>query len=148
MPDIFPVANTSCVPQFCYQLVYCCLIRYFLFRIDNAKCFMNRSKRFWCKVHFWEWTHVLLVKTKCSHLHSFGATGVSSLETRMTLTQLSRGRMGELITQGWICLWFHDCTVVIVVGLCFKWYTLHNQMLFWMMQHFHCTWLETLYVTY
>jgi hypothetical protein len=38
--------NTSYVPKFCYQSVYCCLIRYFLVRIRIAKCFTNSSKRF------------------------------------------------------------------------------------------------------
>jgi hypothetical protein len=60
-----------------------------------------------------EWTHVLLVNTPCSHLHGFGSTGVSSgLATRVTLTRVSRGRLGESISWGWICFWFHVCTVV------------------------------------
>jgi hypothetical protein len=37
--------NTSCVTKFCYQSVYCCLIRYFLVRIRIAKCFTNSSSR-------------------------------------------------------------------------------------------------------
>jgi hypothetical protein len=41
--------NISCVPKFCYQLVYCCLIRHFLFRIRITKCFTNSSKRFRCE---------------------------------------------------------------------------------------------------
>jgi hypothetical protein len=44
--------NTSCVPKFRYQSVYCCLIRYFLVRIRNAKCFTNISKQFRCEVMF------------------------------------------------------------------------------------------------
>jgi hypothetical protein len=44
--------NTSCVLKFCYQSVYCCLIRYFLVRIRIAKCFTNSSKRFRCEVKF------------------------------------------------------------------------------------------------
>jgi hypothetical protein len=40
-----------------------------------------------------EWTHVLLVNTQCSHLHSFCATGMSSgLATMVTLTSV----MGEV----------------------------------------------------
>jgi hypothetical protein len=42
--------NTSCVPKFCYQSVYCCFIRHFLVRIRIAKCFTNSSKRFRCEV--------------------------------------------------------------------------------------------------
>jgi hypothetical protein len=45
--------NTSCVPKFCYQSVYCCLIRYFLVRIRIAKCFTNSTRRFRCEVMFW-----------------------------------------------------------------------------------------------
>jgi hypothetical protein len=58
--------------------------------------------------HVWEWTHVLLVNTPCSHLHSFCTTGVSSgLATRVTSTRVSRGRLGEPITRGWTFLCFH-----------------------------------------
>jgi hypothetical protein len=42
--------NTSCILQFCYQIVYRCLIRYFLVRIGTAKCFTKISKRFRCEV--------------------------------------------------------------------------------------------------
>jgi hypothetical protein len=60
-----------------------------------------------------EWTHVLLANTPRSHLHSFCATGVSSgLATRVTLTRVSRGRLGEFITWGWTCFWCHFCTAV------------------------------------
>jgi hypothetical protein len=44
--------NTSCVPKFRYQSVYCCLIRYFNVRIRIAKCFTSSSKRFRCEVMF------------------------------------------------------------------------------------------------
>jgi hypothetical protein len=43
--------NTSCIPKFCYQSVYC-FIRYFLVRIRIAKCFTNISKRFRYEVTF------------------------------------------------------------------------------------------------
>jgi hypothetical protein len=60
-----------------------------------------------------EWTHVLLISTPCSHLHSFCATGVSSgLATRVTLTRMSRGRLGESITRRWTCFWFPFCIIV------------------------------------
>jgi hypothetical protein len=36
--------NTFYVLKFCYQLVYCCLVQFFLARIHVAKCFMNNSK--------------------------------------------------------------------------------------------------------
>jgi hypothetical protein len=44
--------NTSCVPKLCYQPVYCCLIRYFLVKIDIPKLFMNSGKRFQSEVMF------------------------------------------------------------------------------------------------
>jgi hypothetical protein len=44
--------NTSCVPKFCYYLVYCCLMRYVLVRIHIAKCFTNSNKRFRREVMF------------------------------------------------------------------------------------------------
>jgi hypothetical protein len=59
----FLKTQKNCVPKFCYQSVYCCLIRYLLFRIHIDKCFMNSSKRFWCKVMsenehtFCSWIH-------------------------------------------------------------------------------------------
>jgi hypothetical protein len=54
--------NTSCVPKFCHQSMYC-LIRYFLVRICIAKCFTNNSKQFWCEVMFEN------EQTFCSWIH-------------------------------------------------------------------------------
>jgi hypothetical protein len=72
-----------------------------------------------------ERTHVLLVNTSCSHLHSSCATGmISGLATRVTLTKGSRGMLGESIIRVvdlLQILFFH----LIVLGLRFKWYTLH-----------------------
>jgi hypothetical protein len=51
-PNMFLVANTSCIPKCCYQSVCCCFIRYFRVRIRIAKCFTNSSKRFRCKIVF------------------------------------------------------------------------------------------------
>jgi hypothetical protein len=104
--------DTSCVPKLCYQSVYCCLIRYFIVQMRIAECFTNSSK-ISILSNIQEWTHVLLVNSPCSHLHSFCATGVSSgLATRMTFTRVLRGRLGESITRGWTCFWFHFCTIV------------------------------------
>jgi hypothetical protein len=88
-PDMFPVANTSCVPKFSYQSVYCCLIRYFLVRIRIAKCFMNRSKRFRREIMF-ENEH-----TFYSSLHYVCTCTAlrSGLATRATLTRVLRGRL-------------------------------------------------------
>jgi hypothetical protein len=44
--------NTTCVLKLFYQLLYCCFIQYFPVRICIAKCFMNSSKQFSCKVMF------------------------------------------------------------------------------------------------
>jgi hypothetical protein len=41
--DVFPIADTSSVPKFCYQPVYCCLVWYFLVRLRKAKCFMSSN---------------------------------------------------------------------------------------------------------
>jgi uncharacterized protein YoaH (UPF0181 family) len=44
--------------------------------------------------------HLLVVKTPCSHLHSFCANGVSSgLAIGVTLTRLSLGILGEGVDQ-------------------------------------------------
>jgi hypothetical protein len=52
------------------------------------------------------------VKTPCLHLHSFCATGVSSsLATGVTLTRVSRRRLGEYC-RGWTLFWFHFLTAV------------------------------------
>jgi hypothetical protein len=46
----------------------------------------------------------MLVNTSCSHLHSFCASSVSSgLATRVTLTAVSWGKLGDSITRGWTC---------------------------------------------
>jgi hypothetical protein len=55
-------------------------------------------------VNVQELTWVLLVNMPCLHLHIFCATGMSSgLATRVTLTQMSQGRLGEAITQQRTC---------------------------------------------
>jgi hypothetical protein len=41
--------NTSCVPKYCYQSLFCCLIRYFLVRTSIAKCFTTPSNDFEAK---------------------------------------------------------------------------------------------------
>jgi hypothetical protein len=101
-------ANTSCVLKLCYQSVYFCLICYLLARIRIAKCFMNSSRWFWCEVMFEnEYTLCLWIH----HFHSFYATGmISSLATKLTLTQVSQGSLGESVTWGWACFWFHFIT--------------------------------------
>jgi hypothetical protein len=83
MPDTFSVANTSCVPKFCYQSMYRCLIQYFLVRMRAAKYFTNSGKLFRYEVIFenedtsCSWVHHVL------HLHSFCAIGMSrGLATR------------------------------------------------------------------
>jgi hypothetical protein len=44
--------NTSWVTKFCYQLVNCRLIQYFLLRISIAKCFTNSNQRFRYEIMF------------------------------------------------------------------------------------------------
>jgi hypothetical protein len=46
-----PQTNTSCVPKFCYQSIYC-VIWYLLVRIYIAKCFTNTKKRFLFEIMF------------------------------------------------------------------------------------------------
>jgi hypothetical protein len=89
---MFPVSNIFCVPKCCYQSVYCCLIRYFLVSYQQPISMLSNVR---------EWTHVLLVNTPSSHLHSFCANGVSSgLATRVTLTWGSRGEVWRVYYTG------------------------------------------------
>jgi hypothetical protein len=87
------------------------------------KCFTN-NKTISERINIRGWTHVLLVNTSCSHLHSFCATGVSSgLATRATLTRVSRSRMGQTIYTVWTCFWFNFCILLRdCFWLSFKWY--------------------------
>jgi hypothetical protein len=77
-----------------------------------------------------ETTRFLLANTPCSHLHSFCGTGVSNgLAKRMTLTRASRGRLGESTARGWTSFCFDFAPhKVIVVGLRWKWCSLHFKM--------------------
>jgi hypothetical protein len=60
-----------------------------------------------------KWTHVLLVNTPCSHLHSFCATDVSSgLANRVTLTRASRNMLEGSVTRRRTNFWFDICIVV------------------------------------
>lgn len=72
------------------QRIYYCFV--FIVNISINKYFTNSSKRFWFKVVFREWTHVLLLNTPYSYLHSVFRTGMSSgLANRMNLALASRG---------------------------------------------------------
>jgi hypothetical protein len=62
-----------------------------------AKCFMN-SSRFQYEVMFEKEELALLVSTPCWHLHNSCKTAnSSSLGSRVTLTQVSQGKLGEFI---------------------------------------------------
>jgi hypothetical protein len=120
-------SKTSIHPKCCYKSVYCCLIRYFLVRIRIVKCFTNSSKRFRCEVtfenehSFCSWIHHVRTCTAFVPL-----AWAAALVTRVTLTRVSRGRLGENVTQGWTCFWFHFCTVVRGwFGLRFRRYVLY-----------------------
>jgi hypothetical protein len=120
--------NTSCVPEFCYQPVYCCLIRYFLVRTRIAKCFTISSRRCRCELMF-ENEHALC-SSSCPLLHGFCSVIVSSgLVTRVTLTRVSRGEVGrECYMGGGPASDFFFCTVVRdCFGLCLEWYTLEKE---------------------
>jgi hypothetical protein len=96
----------------CYKILFGVSLSYFLVRIHIAKCFTNSSKQFWYEVMIKN-KNILLVNTPCSHLHSFCAVDMNSgLATRVTLTRESLGRLGESITQGLACFWFHVDTAV------------------------------------
>jgi hypothetical protein len=89
MPTAFSKTNTSCVPKF-YQTVYCCLMRYFLYRVHTAECLMNGRKGFRCVVMFQNghifssWIHYARL------LYGSCATDViSGIVIRVTLTQVS-----------------------------------------------------------
>jgi hypothetical protein len=47
--DIFAAANTSYVPEICYQLVFLNLILYFLLGLRIVKCLTINGKRFRCE---------------------------------------------------------------------------------------------------
>jgi hypothetical protein len=79
------------------------------------------------------------VNRPCSHLRHFCATGVSSgLATRVTLTRVSRGRLGVSITRGWTCFWSNFCTwllgFVVSGAVCI--YNVAKNGNYW-----ECTWM-------
>jgi hypothetical protein len=79
----------------CHQSVYRCLIRCCHVRIRTAKCFANSSEQHRWAVRF---ENVLLMKKRCSHLHSFCATVLSiGLATKATLIRVPKGRLGESV---------------------------------------------------
>jgi hypothetical protein len=84
--------NTSCIPKFCSTSRYTAV----LFGTSlSGYALLNASRTAandFDASDVRKWTHILLLNTPCSHLHSFRATEVSSgLATWMTLTQVSRG---------------------------------------------------------
>jgi hypothetical protein len=100
--------NTSCIPKFSYQSVYCCIIRYCLVRIRIAKCFTNSSKRYRSKGMF-ENEH-----TFCSWIHHVRIwTAFAQLEWAEAYQpvwpwlECHGGRPRECITRGRTCFWFH-----------------------------------------
>jgi hypothetical protein len=91
------------------------LLSYLVLLYQDTHCYMlhEQQQTISMRSNVQELTHVLLMNTPCSHLYSFCASGLSSdLATRVTLTRVSRGRLGESITRGWTCFWFHFCTIV------------------------------------
>lgn len=74
-----------------------------------------------------ELSHVLLVNTQCSYLHSLCTTGVTGgLATRMFMTQTSRGSWESLSHgSGPDSALIFVLLYVIVLGFCFKLYTLY-----------------------
>jgi hypothetical protein len=83
-------------------LPVCVLLSYFLVSMHIAKCFTNILMRSNAR----EWTHILLVNILNLHLHSFCATGMSTgPETRVTLTWVSWGRLGECYVFGLLSFW-------------------------------------------
>jgi hypothetical protein len=68
-----------------------------------------------------------------SHLHSFCAGDVSSgLATRMTLTWVSRGSLGEAVTGGgWAYFWFNSYAVVCVCYWVVFFETLNTSSVHW-----------------
>jgi hypothetical protein len=83
-------------PKCCYQSAYCSLIRHF----PVQQTIEMRS--------------TVRELTLSAHPHSFCITGVSSgLATRMTLTSMSRGRLGKFIARGVDLLLISFFTVVL-----------------------------------
>jgi hypothetical protein len=101
MSTTFSLRYTCCVPTFCYRSVYCCLIRYVLVRIRIAKCFTISRKWFPREVMFGN-KHILLMNTRCLHLRSSCASGLSSdLATKETLTLLLQRSFRDFATRVW-----------------------------------------------
>jgi hypothetical protein len=128
--DIMLEIGTALIPAVCHSMSTChrqtllvswnfvtnrCIA---LFGTSLSGCVLldgsQAAANDWMQSSVREWTHVLLVNTRCSHLHSFRATVVrSGLATRVTLTRVSQGRLRKSITWEWTCFWFHFCTAVL-----------------------------------
>jgi hypothetical protein len=95
--------HTSCVPKFCYQSVYCCLIWYFLVRISIAKYFTNSSKRFWYEVMFenghtfCSWIHHVRICTALRMWFDQRPSNQGDLDSSVT------GKVGRETASGLIC---------------------------------------------
>jgi hypothetical protein len=70
----FCTIEIFCVPKFCSQCVYCCLVRYFLLRVRTNKLFTKTNSRFGYEANVREWTHALLRNTSCCTTYAQMAT--------------------------------------------------------------------------
>jgi hypothetical protein len=92
--------DTSCTPRRSYQTLYFSFGRFFHVRKRIDRFFAIAANGFDAK-NIRGWPHVLIVNIPCSLLHSFCASGMSSgLATRVKLSTVSRGRLGESATWG------------------------------------------------
>jgi hypothetical protein len=103
-----PFRNVATVGGLLPYLVQPCYVARFWMLHEQQQTVLteNCSKRM----------QVVLANGPCSHLHSFSGSGVSSgLATRVTLTPVSWGRVGESVALAWTCFWpnfyavFCDC---------------------------------------
>jgi hypothetical protein len=109
--------NTSCVPKFCYQSVYC-LIRYFLVRIRIAKCSTNSSKLF-RKFPLRNFLH--------SPLTPYKITGKIKMQTALD-------RKSILLTECFIC--------PLLLTLIITWYVLYIHGIYWILSREHAYKIE------
>jgi hypothetical protein len=100
--------------NFCYQSVYCRLIRDFLFKTRIASCFTNSSKRFRCEVGQYS-----RMNTRCARGYNILAPAQplrSWREQRPSnhgeIDSSVTGEVGRVYYWRWTCFWFHFCTVV------------------------------------
>lgn len=119
LPKLFENGFVACFKHFLcleifYQMVYCCLIEYFLAGVCIIKCFTNGSRHFQRFLMFEDEHMFCLWKHPCLQLQSFCTSG----SNMMTLTWLFRERLGWPIRWGeQLLIPFLCCRAWLLFGL-------------------------------